>query len=132
MPQEFKDAPAVHLYKTKGDRTSCDNHRRISFLSVAGKVLTRTMPIRLSDHVAWTGILPESQCGFRAGRSTIDMIFSLGQLQEKCIEQHKDLFLDTVNRDGLWAILAKIGFPAKFVNIIRSFHDGMLARVIDG
>ena len=34
--------------------------------------------------------------------------------------------------DGLWAILAKIGCPAKFVNIIRSFHDGRLARVIDG
>jgi len=69
------------------------------------------------------------------------MIFSLRQLQEKCIEQHKDLFLifidltkafDTVNRDGLWAILAKIGCPANFVNIICSFHDGMLARVIDG
>jgi len=69
------------------------------------------------------------------------VIFSLRQLQEKCIEQHKDLFLilidltkafDTVNRDGLWAILGKIGCPAKFVHIIRSFHDGMLARVIDG
>jgi len=45
---------------------------------------------------------------------------------KKCIEQHKDPFLifidltkafDTVNRDGLWAILAKIGCPAKFVNI---------------
>jgi len=67
------------------------------------------------------------------------MIFSLRQLQEKCIEQHKDLFLifidltkafDTLNRDGLWAILAKIGCPDKF--IIRSFHDSMLARVIDG
>ena len=99
------------------------------------------MLIRLSDHVASTGILPESQCGFRAGRSTIDMIFLLRQLQEKCIEQHKDLFLifidptkafDTVSRDGLWAILAKIGCPAKFANIIRSFHGGMLARVIDG
>ena len=59
-----------------------------------------------SDYVASIGILPESQCGFRTGRSIIDMIFSLTQLQEKCIEQHKDLYLifidltkafDTVN-----------------------------------
>jgi len=37
-----------------------------------------------------------------------------------------------VNREGLWAMLSKIGCPDKFVNIIRSFHDGMLAHVIDG
>ena len=69
------------------------------------------------------------------------MIFSRRQLQEKCIEQHKDLYLifinltkafDTVNREGLWAMLSKIGCPDKFVDIIRSFHDGMLAHVIDG
>ena len=73
--------------------------------------------------------------------SRVDMIFSLRQLQEKCIEQHKDLYLifidltkafDTVNMEGLWAMLSKIGCPDKFVNIIRSFHDGMLAHVIDG
>ena len=125
----------------KGDRTNCDNHRGISLLSVVEKVLARIMLTRLSDYVASIGILPESQCGFRTGRSTIDMIFSLRQLQEKCIGQHKDLYLifvnltkafDTVNREGLWAILSKIGCPDKFVNIIRSFHDGMLAHVIDG
>jgi len=94
-----------------------------------------------SDYVASIGILPESQCGFRTGRSIIDMIFSLTQLQEKCTEQHKDLYLifidltkafDTVNRESFWAMLSKIGCPDKFVNIIRSFHDGMLAHVIDG
>ena len=73
--------------------TNTHTRRGISLLSVAGKVLARTVLIRLSDHVASTGILSESQCGFRAGRSTIDMIFSLRQLQEKCIEQHKNLFL---------------------------------------
>ena len=34
---------------------------------------------------------------------------------------------DTVNREGLWSILAKLGCPAKFISIIRSFHDGMKA-----
>ena len=32
-------------------------------------------------------ILPETQCGFRSGRSTIDMIFTLRQVQGKCMEQ---------------------------------------------
>ena len=26
VPEDFKDANAIHLYKNKGDRASCDNH----------------------------------------------------------------------------------------------------------
>ncbi len=32
VPQDFKDASIVHIYKRKGDKTSCDNHRGISLL----------------------------------------------------------------------------------------------------
>jgi len=32
--QDFKDALIVHLYKCKGDRACCDNHRGISLLSM--------------------------------------------------------------------------------------------------
>ena len=30
IPQELKDASIVHLYKRKGNRQACANHRRIS------------------------------------------------------------------------------------------------------
>ena len=36
---------------------------------------------------------------------------------------------DTVSREALWQILHKFGCPDKFVNIIKSFHEGMAARV---
>ena len=77
-------------------------------------------------------IYPKSQCGFRAGRSTIDMVFSLKQLQEKCREQCKPLyiaFIDLtkafafVRRDGLFKILKKIGCPPTLLSIISSFHE---------
>ncbi|KAL8601623.1 hypothetical protein ACOMHN_003889 [Nucella lapillus] len=32
LPQEFRDAIIVHIYKRKGNRQSCDNHRGISLL----------------------------------------------------------------------------------------------------
>jgi hypothetical protein len=84
VPKDYKDGTIVHLYKRKGDRTSCDNHRGITLLSVAGKILARVILLRLKDHVEHIQLLPESQCGFRSNRGTTDMIFSLRQLQEKC------------------------------------------------
>ena len=35
---------------------------------------------------------PESQCGFKSNRGTVDMIFVLGQIQEKCTEQNMGLY----------------------------------------
>ena len=150
LPQDFKDANITHLYKNKGNRQSCDNHRGISLLAIAGKILARILLNRLQSHLECeteeaasnkpSSLLPESQCGFRQGRGTVDMIFTVRQLQEKCREQNKGLYatfvdltkaFDTVNREGLWRIMYKFGCPEKFVNIVRLFHDGMQARVKD-
>ncbi|KAL8566744.1 hypothetical protein ACOMHN_050392 [Nucella lapillus] len=62
--------------------------------------------------------LPEAQCGFRPVRSTIDMIFAVRQVQEKCREQNLDMYavfidltkaFDTVNRVALWTVFQKLG-----------------------
>ncbi|KAL8572130.1 hypothetical protein ACOMHN_052927 [Nucella lapillus] len=98
LPQEFRDATIVHIYKRKGNRQSCDNHRGISLLSIAGKILARVLLSRLLEHLE-QGLLPESQCGFRAGRRTTDMIFAARQLQEKCMEQHRDLYKNICRLD---------------------------------
>lgn len=62
VPQELNDASIVHLYKRKGNRQSCDNHRGISLLSIAGKLLARVLLNLLKAHLE-DGLLPESQCG---------------------------------------------------------------------
>ena len=68
----------------------------------------------------------------------IDMIFTARQLHEKCQEQNVDLYITfvdltkafyTVSREGLWKIMARFGCPAKFIAMVRQFHNGMLARV---
>ena len=38
------------------------------------------------------GFLPESQCGFRKERGTMNMVFVARQLQEKCQEQNADVY----------------------------------------
>jgi hypothetical protein len=140
LPQELNNANIFNLYKRKGNRQSCDNHRGISLLSHAGKVLARILLNRLLRHLESHQLLPESQCGFRAGRGTADMIFAVRQLQEKCQEQNRPLYLtfvdltkafDTVCRDGLWKVMKRFGCPPAFVRMVRLFHEGMNARVSD-
>ncbi|KAI0235343.1 hypothetical protein LSAT2_014176, partial [Lamellibrachia satsuma] len=119
VPQDFKDASLVHIYKRKGDRAICDSHCGISLLCIADKILARIMLNRLAHHIA-DNVLPESQCGFRAGRGTTDMIFTMRQIPEKYREQNQHLYLvfidltkhfDSVNRTELWKLLAKVGCP---------------------
>ncbi|PFX19481.1 LINE-1 retrotransposable element ORF2 protein [Stylophora pistillata] len=98
LPQELKDASIIHLYKRKGSSNSCDNHRGISLLSIAGKILARIMLNRLNAHLEHD-VLPET--------------------------------FDTVCREGLWKIMAKFRYPAKFNAMVRQFDDGMYARVQD-
>ncbi|XP_068202444.1 uncharacterized protein [Palaemon carinicauda] len=63
-------------------------------------------------------IIGEYQCGFRAGRSTIDQIFSLRQVIEKYWEYNKqqtNLFIDfkqvydSIHRTSTWNIMRKFG-----------------------
>ena len=81
--------------------------------------------------------MPETQCGLRQNRSTSDMIFVARQTLEKCREQYRDLHMcfvdlskafDTVDRPMLWEVLRRSSCPGKFVKLIRSLHDGMIAR----
>ena len=89
VSQAWKDASIVSIYK-KGDRTDYGYYRGISLLSKAGKIFARIIVNRLSTHIT-PEVVSETQCGFRGNRSTVDMIFCLGQLQEKCIEQDRPL-----------------------------------------
>ncbi|BHF66197.1 hypothetical protein SprV_0200921300 [Sparganum proliferum] len=139
VPQDFKDATIVHLYKRKGNRQVCDNLRGISLLNIAGKIFARILLNRLNNHLE-QGLLPESQCSFRRHRGTTDMIFAARQLQEKCQEMRTHLYstfvdltkaFDTVNREGLWKIMQKFGCPERFIGMVRQLHDGMMARVTD-
>ena len=127
------------IYK-KCDRTDCGNYIGISLLSIAGKIFARILLNRLSTHIT-PEVVPETQCGFRGNRSTVDMIFCLRQLQEKCIEQDRPRYMvfvdfskafDTVGRTGPWQLLRKYGCPEKFTTTIEALHTGMMANVSVG
>ena len=137
IPQDWIDGILVSLYKGKGEKSICDHYRGITLLESVGKVLARLLLNRLTEAIC-PAVIPESQSGFRSGRGTVDMIFSVRQVQEKCIEQQMPLYqvfvdltkaFDTVNREALWRILTKIGCPPTFVNMFKELHRNMKARV---
>ena len=120
-------------------RRCCDNHQGISLLAIAGKILARVLLNRLLNHLE-QDLRLESPYGFRKGHGMIDMIFATRQLQEKCQEQHHDLYtmfvdltktFDSFSPAGLWKIMAKFGCPDKFIALVCSFHYGMQVRVQD-
>ena len=71
----MRDANIQELYKNKGDRGDCNNYRGISLLNIVGKLFAKIVLMKL--RVLGERIYPESQCGFRVKRATIDIIFSL-------------------------------------------------------
>ena len=113
IPQEFKDASIIHLYKQKGKCQVCNNHQGI-LLSITGNILARILLNCLTTHIdqglptselMW---IPERAWDHRHG--------------VRCKEQYADLFstyvdltkaFDTVSRKGLWKIMAKYGCPRK-------------------
>ena len=67
------------------------------------------------------------------------MIFTICQLVEKSCEHKSKAFFtfidlkkayDSVPRDAMWIALAKLGMPEETVQLIKSFHQDMKARIL--
>lgn len=135
---DIRDTTIVALYENKGSKSDCSNYRGISLLSIAGKILAGILVNRLITNVSESN-LPEIQCGFWPVHSTIDMVFAVHQVQEKCIKQQIDqyaLFIDLTkalnadNKYSLWTILRKLGCPCKFTTLIHLLHEYMTGQVL--
>ncbi|XP_076066157.1 uncharacterized protein LOC143039796 [Oratosquilla oratoria] len=78
-PSDFRDANIITIFR-KGDRENCNNYHGILLLSITSKIFAHFLLDRL--FILARDVLPESQCGFRPFRGTIDIIFCARQLQE--------------------------------------------------
>ncbi|THD24217.1 Acyl-CoA:glycerol-3-phosphate acyltransferase [Fasciola hepatica] len=121
IPREWCKSVIVPIHK-KGDRSSCENHRGISLVSIASKLLTGLILHRLSS--AREMRTRENQAGFRSGRGCMDHIFTLRQTLE-----HRHIFcrpitsvfldskaaFDLVYRTVLWRCIPLKGVPEKVI-----------------
>ncbi|XP_037782313.1 uncharacterized protein LOC119578764 [Penaeus monodon] len=127
--QNFKYAAVFLIYKRKGNRHACGNYRGISLILIADKVLGKVILQHMKPIL--DSVIPEAQCGFHSARSTIGMIFTIRQLQEKTIEKNMPTLFsfidftkafDTVNRQCLWSLLHLYGCPPGIISLTDQFH----------
>ena len=75
VPENWRLAVIVPLYRGKGERTECSNYRGIGLLSVIGKIYAGILVDRVRKETE--GLIDDEQGGFRAGRGCVAQIFTL-------------------------------------------------------
>ena len=81
IPTDWKRSLVVPLWKGKGDRQDCNNHRGVALLPVPGKIFARII-LDMVHHHLLEYQRPE-QSGFTPKRSTIDHILALRVLTDE-------------------------------------------------
>jgi hypothetical protein len=89
IPDEWRQNILVPIFKNKVDVQSCTNYRGIKLMSHTMKLWERIIEHRLRGVTN----VNENQFGFMPERSTMEAIFLIKQLMERCMEQKKDLHM---------------------------------------
>ena len=135
VPSSWGESIVVPIFK-KGSRNECANHRGVSLIPIASKLLASVILRRL--YKTREEQTREEQAGFRAGRGCIDQIFTLRQLLE-----HRHAFrrptiivfldiraaFDSIDRTALWNCLLRNGVPEKYVSILKELYRHTSGRV---
>jgi hypothetical protein len=128
-------AARMKLLPKKGDLAQCKNWRAICLLDIASKILSCVLVARMAYVQEREGL--EAQAGFRSKRGTIDGLFNAIIALMKCKEHNLaswGLFIDlvkafdSVQREALWLVLRKFGFPDHFINILIRLHKGAIMK----
>jgi hypothetical protein len=141
-PPSWRDVTITAAHKGD-DKTECTNYRGLSVMSHCGKLLERMILNRLRKITERNpGCIPDSQCGFVAGKSTVDALIISRIITAQSIEGDMKLLkayidltkaYDKVHRETMWEILRRLGTPPRLLNLIISLHQGAMATVkMDG
>jgi len=135
LPSQWNEGIICPVFK-KGDRLDCKNYRPITLLNVAYKILAIILNQRLADIVE--PILGDYQSGFRPNKSTIDNIFILRKIMEKCYEYNIDIYnvfidyshaFDSIIRESILASLYSNKIPPKLINLIKLTLENTTVKV---
>lgn len=137
-PDVWRTAALVAIFK-KLDPSDPNCYRGISLLSSLSKDFSICITNRLKNWVESNGILLDTQCGYRAGFSTIDNIFIFASAVSRYMNLNRSVLFcafidfrkayDLVDRRKLWFKLQQIGVSTKMINMLREIYSSVKACV---
>ena len=128
LPDDWTKSTIVPIYKRKGDTLVCANYRPIKLVEHPMKILEKVVTARLKNIIN----IDEMQRGFVAGRSTMDAIFLVRQIQEKFLEKNRTLWMafvdlekayDRVPRELVFWALRRKQVPETLIDLIRTLYQ---------
>jgi len=133
----------VPLYK-RGDKEAVGNYRGISLLCSTYKVYAEILRNRMETEAKRKDLIPESQTGFRKGRSTLDNIYVLNHVMQREKRQGREdgkvyLFFvdlktafDKVDRNRLREELRRRGVKEELVREVEKIYEKTVVTVQTG
>ena len=128
-PKEWAKAIVIPIFK-KGDANNPDNYRGVSLISILCKCYTSILNSRLYQWLEDTHSIAENQAGFRKNHSTVDHIFTLYSVVQKCMHsRRRKLYVafrdfkkafDYVHHDKLLETINSAGIKGKFLCSIKA------------
>jgi len=143
LPKDWKMSVILPLYK-RGDKEITGNYRGISLLCSAYKVYAEVIRNRLEVETVSKDLIPESQAGFRKGRSTLDNIFILNHVLQRELRQgggNEKVYLffvdlkaafDRIDRNKLMEVLRRGGVKEELVRGIERIYKETIVTIRTG
>ena len=137
VPQKWREAVMVPIYKKGKDRSKTTSYRPISLTSCVGKLMERLINSHLVWHLQKRNILIPEQPGFRHHRSTEDQVAYIAQhIEDGFQDKHYTLAVwidlekafDKVWKDGLRLKLHKSGISGCMYEWISQYLNNWTAR----
>lgn len=138
FPEDWKTAHVIPLLKPGKDRSLPNSYRPIALTSCLCKTYERLVNKRLMYVLESNNILHVNQCGFRAGRSSLDHVVRLETVvreaflrRQHCVSVFFDLqkAYDTAWRWGIQRDLYSYGIRGRMLQCVQSFLSARSFRV---
>ena len=130
IPEIWKEAFITPIYKNKGDKSDSSQYRPISLTSQIVKLLERIIRIYLIQYLEVNHAFPDSQHGFRPGRSTVtQLVEQYENILNALTKKHNmDIIMldyakafDTINHSILLHKLKNLGISGTVGKWIANF-----------